>query len=318
MLRTIAIRLLLLIPVLILVSLGTFILVDLVPGDPAVQVLGPNSSGDEYERVREEMGLNEPVLERYWDWATDAIRGDFGRNLVPPSQSVSDILKQAFPVNLELAVLALGMALIVSIPLALWSAYRAGSRFDRVVSGSMFGLISVPAFLGGIILLLLFAINWRVFPLGQWERPTESGWATNLKHAFLPALTLAITEIAVFTRLLRSDMMATLQEDYILAARAKGMPTAHILLREAFRPSSFSLLTLAGVSLGRLIGGTVIVEQLFSLPGVGRQVVAAANNSDYTIVQGGVLVIAVVYLLLNLIVDLLYAYLDPRIRRGRL
>jgi peptide/nickel transport system permease protein len=317
-LRTVVTRLLLLIPVLIIVSFGTFILVDLVPGDPAVHVLGPNSTGDEYLRVREEMGLNEPLLSRYWDWASDALHLDLGRNLVPPSQSVSTVLWKAFPVNIELALLALGMALVTSIPLAMWSAYRAGGRFDRVVSGSMFGIISVPSFLGGIILLLMFAINWRIFPLGQWARPTEEGWIENLKHAFLPALTLALTEIAVFTRLLRGDMMATLQEDYILAARAKGMPTWHILVREALRPSSFSLLTLAGVSLGRLIGGTVIVEQLFTLPGVGRQVVAAAVSSDYKVVQGGVLIFALVYLLLNLIVDLTYAYLDPRIRRGRI
>jgi peptide/nickel transport system permease protein len=318
MLRTIVTRVLLLIPVLILVSFGTFILVDLVPGDPAAQVLGPNSTPEEYQQIREQMGLDEPLLQRYWDWATDALQGDLGRNLVPPSQDVSKVLKDAFPVNIELAALALGMALIISIPLAMWSAYRAGSRFDRIMSSTMFGIISVPAFLSGIILLLLFAINWRVFPLGQWARPTDEGWATNLKHAFLPALTLALTEIAVFTRLLRSDMMATLQEDYILAAKAKGMPTAHILLREAFRPSSFSLLTLAGVSLGRLIGGTVIVEGLFSLPGVGRQVVDAARISDYKVVQGGVLIFALIYLLLNLIVDLVYAFLDPRIRRGRL
>jgi peptide/nickel transport system permease protein len=317
MLRTIVTRLLLLIPVLILVSFGTFILVDLVPGDPAIQVLGPNSTGEEYARVREEMGLNDPILVRYWDWASDALQGDLGRNLVPPAQDVTTVLWRAFPVNLELAVLALGMALIVSVPLAMWSAYRAGGRFDRIMSSTTFGLISVPSFLGGILLLLMFAINWRIFPLGQWARPTEEGWIENLKHAFLPALTLALTEIAVFTRLLRGDMMATLQEDYILAARAKGMPTGHILVREAFRPSSFSLLTLAGVSLGRLIGGTVIVETLFSLPGVGRQVVAAAQNSDYKVVQGGVLVFALVYLLLNLIVDLTYAFLDPRIRRGR-
>jgi peptide/nickel transport system permease protein len=164
----------------------------------------------------------------------------------------------------------------------------------------------------------MFAINWRLFPLGQWARPTEKGWITNLKYAFLPALTLALNEAAVFTRLLRSDMIATLQEDYILAAKAKGMPTRHILLREALRPSSFSLITLAGVSLGRLIGGTVIVEGVFALPGVGRTVIDAATKSDYKLVQGGVLIIAVIYILLNLFVDLMYSYLDPRIRRGRI
>jgi peptide/nickel transport system permease protein len=318
MAQTIAKRLLLLIPVLFLVSFGTFMLVELVPGDPAQQVLGPNSTPEEYARIYDEMGLNEPLVSRYFDWLGNALTGDLGRNLVPPSTPVWERLKAAFPVNIELAVLALGMALLVSIPLATWSAYRAGGRFDRWVSATMFGVIAVPSFLAGIILLLLFAITWRIFPLGQWARPTEEGWAKNLRHAFLPAFTLALTEVAVFTRLLRNDMMSTLQEDFILAAKAKGMPAPHILLREALRPSSFSLLTLAGVSLGRLIGGTVIVEQLFSLPGVGRTVVEAARNSDYTIVQGGVLVIAVVYVLLNLIVDVLYSYIDPRIRRGRI
>jgi peptide/nickel transport system permease protein len=304
--------------VLFLVSLGTFFLVDLVPGDPAIQVLGTNSTQEEYQRIREEMGLNEPLAQRYVDWLSDALHGDLGRNLVPPVEEVTTRLARAFPVNIELAALALGMAFIISIPLAMYSAYRVGSRFDRMVSATMFGLISVPSFLAGILLLLIFAINWRIFPLGQWARPTEKGWITNLKYAFLPALTLALNEAAVFTRLLRSDMIATLQEDYILAAKAKGMPTRHILVREALRPSSFSLITLAGVSLGRLIGGTVIVEGVFALPGVGRTVIDAATKSDYKLVQGGVLIIAVIYILLNLFVDLMYSYLDPRIRRGRI
>jgi peptide/nickel transport system permease protein len=317
-LRAIGTKLVLLIPVLFLVSLGTFFLVELVPGDPAIQVLGQNSTAEEYERIRVEMGLDQPLVNRYFDWLGDAVRGDLGRNLVPPVENVTTRLARAFPVNIQLAAMALVLSFAIALPLAMWSAYRAGGRFDRLVSASMFGLISVPSFLAGILLLLMFAINWRLFPLGQWARPTEQGWATNLKHAFLPALTLALNETAVFTRLLRSDMMSTLQEDYILAARAKGMPTRHILLREALRPSSFSLITLAGVSLGRLIGGTVIVEGVFALPGVGRTVIDAASKSDYTLVQGGVLIIAVIYITLNLFVDLMYSYLDPRIRRGRI
>jgi peptide/nickel transport system permease protein len=213
--------------------------------------------------------------------------------------------------------MAIAMALTVSIPLAIWSAYRAGSRFDRFMSATMFGLISVPAFVAGLLLLLVLAVYWRVFPYGQWSRPSEAGWATNLHHAFLPALTLALNEIAVFTRLLRGDMISTLRGDFILAAKAKGMPTRHILVREALRPSSFSLVTLAGVSLGRLIGGTVIVEQVFALPGLGRTIVDAATKNDYKLVQGGVLVIAAGYIIINLVVDILYGLLDPRIRRGR-
>ncbi len=145
---------------------------------------------------------------------------------MPPAVPVSERLHAAFPVNLELAGLALGMALVVSIPLATWSAYRSGSRFDRWTSAAMFGLISVPSFLAGIILLVVFAITWHIFPLGQWARPTDAGWGANLRHAFLPAFTLALTEIAVFTRSLRDDMVVTLQEDFILATpEARGLPT---------------------------------------------------------------------------------------------
>jgi peptide/nickel transport system permease protein len=316
-LRMIRGKVLLLVPVLFLVSVGIFLLVELVPGDPATQVLGPNSTPEDYERVRETMGLNDPLVERYGAWVSDAVvHQDLGENLVPPIEPVTDRLRRAFAVNLELAFLALVFALVVAIPVGVVSAYKAGGRFDRLATASAFGIVSVPSFLGGIVLILVVGVNWKLFPIGQWARPSEKGWATNLHHAFLPAFTLALGEMAVFARLIRNDMVATLQEDYILAAKAKGMPTRHILLREALRPSSFSLVTLAGVSLGRLIGGTVIIEALFSLPGVGRVIVDGAKSSDFTIVQGGVLVIAVLYVVLNLAVDLLYSFLDPRIRRS--
>lgn len=226
MLKTVAKRATMALTVLLLVSIGTFLLVELVPGDPALEVLGPNSSAEDYSRVRLEMGLDEPVAERFVTWLGDAIRGDLGKNLVPPVENVSDRLGRAVPVNVELAAIAIVLALLISIPLAMWSAYRAGSRFDRVVTASMFGIISVPGFVAGLLLLLVFAVYWRVFPFGQWARPTQDGWAENLKHAFLPALTLSLNEIAVFTRVLRGDMIATLREDYILAARAKACPPA--------------------------------------------------------------------------------------------
>jgi peptide/nickel transport system permease protein len=316
--RTVLSRVLLVIPVLFLVSIGTFFLVALVPGSPEVEVLGPNASAQDYARVREELGFNEPIIQRYVHWLGNTLHGDLGDNLVPPIQRVSTMLLRALPVNVELAILALLMAFAIAIPAGLWSAYRPGGRFDRVASAGTFGVISVPSFLAGLLLILVFAVNWPIFPLGQWARPTEEGWITNLHHAFLPALTLALAEAAVFTRLLRSDMMSTLQEDYILAARAKGMPTGHILVREALRPSSFSLITLAGISVGRLIGGTIIVEQVFTLPGLGSVVITAAQKHDYTVVQGAVLLIALIYIVVNLFVDLFYAYLDPRIRRGRI
>jgi peptide/nickel transport system permease protein len=316
--RTVLSRALLVIPVLFLVSLGTFFMVALVPGSPEVQVLGPNATPEDYARVRHELGFDQPVLQRYLHWVGHTVRGDLGDNLVPPIQKVTTMIGRALPVNLELAILALLMAFVLAIPAAMWSAYRPGGRFDRIASATTFGVISIPSFLAGILLILVFAVNWHIFPLGQWARPTAEGWITNLHYAFLPAFTLALQEAAVFARLLRSDMMSTLQEDYILAARAKGMGTAHILIREALRPSSFSLITLAGISVGRLIGGTIIVEQVFTLPGLGQIVITAAQKSDFTVVQGAVLVIALIYIVVNLFVDFLYAYLDPRIRRGRI
>ena len=315
MLRLVVTKLALVIPVLLLVSIGTFVLLQLGPGDPTIAVLGESGTNEDYARVRAEMGRNDPPVQRYLDWLGGVLQGDLGRNLVPPIENVSDRLLRAFPVNVELALLAIVMALLIALPLAMWSAYHAGGRVDRFVAAGTIGTISVPSFLLGLLLLLVFAITWHVFPLGQWARPSEAGWGQNLRHAFLPALTLALAEAPVFVRLLRNDLVATLREDFILAARAKGMPARHIMLREALRPSSFSLITLAGVSAGRLLGGTVLVEAIFQLPGIGSVIIKGAQNNDFKLVQGGVLLVAVVYLLINLIVDVLYGYLDPRVRR---
>jgi peptide/nickel transport system permease protein len=325
MIRKLAERAAMLAVVVVIVSFATFMMVELVPGDAASHVAGASagagggsaSAAEDYARVRNELGLDRPLLSRYLDWVGDALRGDFGRNLVDPVQDVSSIIARALPVNLELAFLALVIALGVSIPLALWTTARPGRLLDRLVSAGSFALIALPSFLVAVLLLLLFAIHWHVFPTGQWVRPTEGGWLENLRYAFLPAITLALSEVAVFTRLLRRDLAATMREDFISVARAKGMPMRHIMFREALRPSSFSLLTLAGISAGRLLGGSVIVERVYSLPGLGSVLVDAVHSSDYPVVQAGVLVVALVYVSLNLGVDVLYAALDPRVRRAR-
>ncbi len=324
MLRTIGIKILLLIPVLLIVSFGTFMLVDLVPGDPAQQVLGPNSTAEEYASIRLELGLDTPLVERFVDWGKDVLfRGDLGKNLINPRVEVADTLKRSFPVNLQLSLMAVALAMLLAVPAAMASAYFVGRRLDRTLSVTAFGMISVPPFLSGLLLILVFALTLGWLPDSQWTRLTIDGsWTNlnlvnNLKTAALPVITIAINEIAVFLRLLRGDLIGTLQEDFVLAAKAKGMPIRHVLFREALRPSSFSLITLAGVSVGRVIGGTVIVERIFSIPGVGQQVVSAATKSDYPIVQGGVLVLAVFYVGINMFIDLMYGFLDPRIRRGR-
>jgi peptide/nickel transport system permease protein len=315
-LRTIGVKLITLIPVLFLVSLGTFFLVDLIPGHPEVQVLGSNAAPEDYIRVRAELGLDRPVLERYGEWIGDVFTGEFGKSLLPPVEGVRGKLARALPVSLQLAVMAMAIALVLAVPIALMSAYRPGRRFDRVVTTATFATISLPSFLAGLVLILFIGLKWGILPDHLWVRPSED-FGGNLEHAILPAFTIALPEAAIYARLLRTDLVTTLQDDFILAARAKGMPGRHIMLREALRPSSFSLVTLAGVSVGRLIGGTIIVERLFALPGVGTLIVESANRKDVKVVQAGVLLIAVIYVLVNALVDVLYGVLDPRIRRGR-
>ena len=304
--------------VLFLVSLGTFMLLQLTPTDPAITILGSNATPEAVQQVHHELGLDRPLVSQYASWLSKAVHGDIGTSVVPPEGSVAGRIRQALPVSLELAILAQIIALGVSVPVAVWSAYREGGLADRLFSGVSFGLLSIPSFVSGLVLALVLCLDLRVFPRSQWVRLTSAeGVAANLRHALLPALTLALTEIAVFVRLLRSDLSTTLREDYITMAQAKGMSVRRILFRHALRPSMFSLITLAGVSLGRLIGGTVIVEVFFGLPGIGTQLVNAVGGGDYPLVQGIVLVVAVIYVFVNQLVNVSYGLLDPRTRRGR-
>lgn len=316
MARRILLPVLELLAVLLLVSLGVFLLLTLVPGDPAVAVLGEGRTPQEYDALREQLGLNDPFFSRYLEWLGGVLTGDLGTSIVPPQTSVWDRIVSALPVSLELAVLGLVMALVISVPLAMWSAYHEGGRLDRAISAVSFGLLSMPSFLVGLLLIAVLVDAFELFPRNEWVRLGTSVTG-NLHHAFLPALTIALMEGAMFTRILRNDLVTTLHEDFILAARARGLPPLRIMLSDALRPSSFSMVTVLGLSIGRLVGSTVIVEYLFALPGMGKLVIDAANQGNYPIVQGAVLVIAVIYVLSNSLIDLSYGYLDPRTRRAR-
>lgn len=315
MITKIGFRLAELVGVLLIVSFGVFLLMSMLPGDPAVVILGEGHPPQAYADLRQELGLDRPLLQRYFDWLGGALTGDLGTSLVPPQSEVSDRVLDALPVSLQLAAMGLVFALLLSVPLAMWSAYREGGRVDRIISASVFSILSVPSFLAGLILIMV-TVNWLGWlPRAEWVRISDD-LGQNLYHAFLPALTISLMELAQFTRVLRNDLIVTLREDFILAARAKGMSPLRILFVDALRPSSFSLVTLLGVSLGRLIGSMVIVEYLFALPGMGSLVVDAANQGDFPMVQGVVLVIAGIYVLSNATIDLSYGYLDPRIRRA--
>ncbi|WLQ32527.1 ABC transporter permease [Streptomyces castrisilvae] len=314
-LRRLALRGLELVGVLLVASIGVFSLVVLMPSDPAVDILGAGHSPAEYAEVRHDLGLDQPLVTRYFDWLGNALTGDLGHSVVPPQSGVTDRVLSALPVSFEIAVLGLLIALVLAVPLAMWSAYREGSAADRIIGAGTFGVLSVPSFLAGLLLVLLLVDSAGWFPRTEWVRIGDGDLVGNLHHAFLPALTVGLAELAMFTRVLRGDLIVTLREDYILAARAKGMNPLRVLFSDALRPSSFSLVTLLGLSLGRLIGSTVVVEYLFSLPGMGTLIVNAAGQGDYPMVQGAVLTVAVIYVVINAGIDLSYGYLDPRTRR---
>ena len=304
-----------LIAVLALVSFGVFLLVALIPGDPAAAILGPGHPKSDYAALRQELGLNESLWHRYGSWLGHALTGDLGHSIVPPQSGVMSRIGQALPVSLELAILGMAIALLIAIPLSLLSAYNEGGLVDRVVSAGMFAVLSVPSFVLGLLLIMGVVEQFGWLPRSQWVRLTTD-LPGNLQHAILPAIVIALPEAALYTRILRNDLVRTLREDYVLAARAKGMPPWRVMVAEALRPSSFSLITILGISLGTLIGSTVIVEYLFSLPGMGTLIVTAASEGDFPMVQGAALVIAAIYVVVNATIDVGYGFLDPRTRRA--
>lgn len=315
MVRTVIDKLIELVVVLFIVSLGTFALVSFIPGDPSVAILGEGYAPEDYARVRAEMGLDDPFLTRYWHWLSGALQGDLGTSIVPPQGPVIDSIGEAMPVSLQLALMGLVIAIVVAVPLAVYSARHQGNWIDRAIGAGTFGVLSIPSFLSGLLLIMLAVNHLGWFPRSQWVRISE-GLGQNLYHAILPAIAISLLEMAMFTRILRSDLVMTLGEKFILVAKAKGMSNTRLLFSDALRPSSFSLITMLGVVLGSMIGSTVIVETLFSLPGMGSLIVRAAQQGDMPMVQGAVLVIAVIYVVANGVIDIAYGYLDPRSRRA--
>jgi len=307
-------RLLYLVPVLVAVSLLTFLIASLLPGDLAYVILGDQATPDKVAALRHDMGLDLPIWWRYASWLGHVLQGDFGRSF-RTGQTVLQAVSDRLPVSIELMLLAELAALAIGIPLAIACAVRSGSAFDRFMTGSAFGMLSVPAFLSAILLIYLFAVELRWLPATGYV-PFGEDPLGNLRSFVLPALTLALGEWPVLMRVLRSDMIATLQEDYIAMARAKGLKPSRILLVHALKPSSLTLVTVTGINIGRLIGGTVIVESIFALPGIGRLLLGAIYTRDLVILQGVVLFVACGYVLMNFVVDMLYAILDPRIRHG--
>jgi peptide/nickel transport system permease protein len=314
MAKTIAFVLLRLIATLFAVTFLTFLMVALLPGDPVDTILGtgPRAPGIE-EQIREDLNLDDPFFVRYFAWLGDAVTGDLGTSYVT-DQPVSDTISSRLPVTAQIAFMSIFIAVVVAIPVGVMGAYKQGKWADTVSSAGVQVALSIPNFIFGIFLIWLFAVQLGWLPASNWNRLSD-GVADNMKTAILPSLSLALAQMALFSRLVRSDMMATLRENYILSARAKGLTDRYILFRHALRPSSLSLMTIVGISFGALLGGTVIIESLFAIPGLGFSLIAAINGRDILVIQGITVFIAAMFVIINTIVDLLYAVLDPRIRR---
>jgi len=314
MLGFLARRLLYLVPVLIAASLLTFLIAALLPGDLAYTILGDQATPEKVAALRHDMGLDQPIWWRYLSWLGQVLQGDLGRSF-RTGQTVLQAVTERLPVSLELMVMAELIGLVIGVPIAIACAVRSGGAFDRFMTGSAFGMLSVPTFLSAILLIYLFAVELRWLPATGYV-PFGEDPAANLRFLVLPALTLALAEWPGIMRVLRSDMIATLQEHYIALAKAKGLKASRILFVHALKPSSLTLVTITGINIGRLIGGALIVETIFALPGIGRLLISAIFTRDLIILQGVVLLVAAGFVIMNFVVDLLYAVLDPRIRHG--
>lgn len=305
-------RLFQMLPVLFLASFAVFAMIYAVPGGPVAVLVGENASKEEIAAAIARHGLDRPLLVQYFDWLGNALRGDFGLSL-HSRQPVMALIGERLPASLQLAVAALIVALLVGIPVAIASAVKPNSWLDRLLSGWSALALGVPTFWLGILLILLFAVELRWLPSASrhvpfWEAPAEA-----MRSLILPALTLGIYVSGIFARFLRASLIGEARQDYVRTARAKGVPERRIVGLHIMRNALLPFVTIVGLMMANFIGGTVVTEAVFTYPGLGRLIIQAISTRDYPLIQGCIMVILVAYMLINLAVDLLYAWIDPRI-----
>lgn len=297
--------------VVLIVSLLTMSMVRFMDQEPAYAILGDSATPEQVAQFNHEAGLDRSLFAQWTSSLGGWLHGDLGVSL-RTREPVSSVLMERLPITVEVALLALLLAMAFAIPMGIYTAYRAGGKLDRFVNAASSVAVAVPGFVLALILVYFVSYKAGALPVSGWV-PFAEDPVQNIRSVILPVITLAAIEGAIATRVLRSDMYSTLREDFILAARAQGMPTHTILWRHALRPSSLSLMTVAGVSMGRLLGGTVIVEVIFALPGVGQALVQAVYASDIVLVQGLTVFLVICVVLINLLVDALYPLVDPRV-----
>jgi peptide/nickel transport system permease protein len=296
------------IPTLFLVSVGVFMLARLLPGDPVIAMLGPDATQEAIAALREQYRFDDPLWSQYVSWLGDMIRGDFGTSLAT-RKPVSSLLTS------RLAVLATLITIVVAIPLGVLAAVRKGKATDRVILFMSIVGISLPSFFVGMVLIVTFSVQFGLLPAVV---PSLSrGWGPFMQGMILPAVTLGLLYTAIVTRMTRASMLEVLDQGYIVTARATGLSRLRVLFRHGFVNALIPIITIIGLNLGGLLGGSVVTEAVFNIPGIGTLLVSSIGNRDYPVVQAVILLAAVFYILLSLAVDLLYAAVNPRVRYGR-
>ena len=307
-------RLLAMIPVLLLVSIIVFMILHLTPGDPAVVLLGEEARPELLAAIRKELGLDQPLPVQYATWLGRVLRGDLGRS-IRTNQPVLQAILERLPPTVELTILALLVSLSISIPTGIISATRRGSHADLITTTLALVGVSMPNFVLALLLILIFSSWLRWFPPIGFT-PIAQDLGANLRGMVMPAITLGAAAAAVVTRLTRSSLLEVLNQEYIRTAHAKGLRERVVIYRHALKNAMIPVVTIVGLQMGGLLGGAVITETIFAFPGVGRLVVTSIFERDFPMVQGAVLFLATIFLFVNLLVDVLYGFLDPRIRYG--
>ncbi len=310
--RFIAKRIISVIPVLIIVSIVIFSLIHLVPGDPATAMLGDLATEEDIAALRIRMGLDKPLIEQYFIWIGNIFHGDFGMSVVN-NETVGSLIISHIRPTISLAIYALVIAAVIAIPLGMIASRKKGSAIDHVVSVISLAGISLPSFLLGLFLMLLFSVKFRIFPVSGYKEISE-GFLEHIRSLTLPAIALGFMNAALMMRMTRASMLEVLGSDYIKMAKAKGVKEFSLLARHAFKNTLVTLITIFGQSIVQALSGAAVVESLFAVPGLGQLMVNSIGRRDYYVIQAIVLLIAVINVVINMIIDILYGFVDPRVR----
>ncbi|WP_226617772.1 ABC transporter permease [Cytobacillus firmus] len=308
-------RLLALIPVLLTVSAVVFMIIHFIPGDPAAAMLGSQANEEQLAQMREKMGLNEPLFIQFTLWLFNLLQGDLGSSLVS-DQTVLSLIANRLPVTLNLIIYSMTISILIAIPLGVISAVKHNTSLDYASMIIALIGISIPNFWAALLLIMIFALNLGMFPATGYVSVSES-LLLNIKHLTLPAFSLGFIQAGIITRMTRSSMLDVLRQDYIRTVKAKGASPFTLVFRHALKNAMIPIITIIGINFGLLLGGTVVVESIFSINGIGQLMIHSVLNRDYPVIQGIILVIAAIYIFITLFVDILYTYFDPKIKYSK-